>query len=114
MITLWHNPRCSKSRQALALLEEAGAELTIRRYLEDPPSLRELEAVHTALGQPRVIDMMRSREAEFKAASLSKTDNDATLIKAMADHPKLIERPVAIKGGRAVLGRPPERVLDLL
>ena len=114
MITLWHNPRCSKSRQALALLEEAGAELTIRRYLEDPPGLSELEAVHAALGHPPVIDMMRPKEADFKTAGLGKTDDDAALLRAMADHPKLIERPVAIKEGRAILGRPPERVLDLL
>ena len=114
MIILWHNPRCSKSRQALALLEEAGAELTIRRYLDDPPSLSELEAVHTALGTPPAIDMMRPKEAEFKAAGLSKTDDERTLLQAMADHPKLIERPVAIKGTRAIIGRPPERVLDLL
>ena len=114
MITLWHNPRCSKSRQALTLLEEAGEELTIRRYLENPPSLRELEAVHAALGTPPAIDMMRPKEAAFKAAGLSKTDDDQTLLQAMADHPKLIERPVAIKGGRAIISRPPERVLDLL
>lgn len=114
MITLWHNPRCSKSRQALALLEKAGAEVSVRRYLDDPPSLAELEVMRAACGSPPVIEMMRPKEAEFKAAGLSKTDDDATLLRAMVDHPKLIERPVAIKGERAILGRPPERVLDLI
>ena len=114
MITLWHNPRCSKSRQALALLEEAGADVTVRLYLQDPPTRAELEAVRAALGHPPVIEMMRPKEAEFNTAGLSKTDDDATLLQAMADHPKLIERPVAIRDGRAILGRPPEHVLDLL
>lgn len=114
MITLWHNPRCSKSRQALALLQEAGAEVTIRRYLEDPPTLAELRDVHAALGHPPVVEMMRSKEPEFKAAGLSKTDDDAILLAAMADYPKLIERPVAIKGDTAILGRPPENVLTLI
>lgn len=114
MITLWHNPRCSKSRQALALLQDAGVEVSIRRYLEDAPTRAELEAVHTALGHPPVIEMMRPKEPEFKNAGLSKTDSDETLLQAMADHPKLIERPVAIKGDQAVLGRPPEDVLKLL
>ena len=114
MITLWHNPRCSKSRQALALLEEAGAQVAQRRYLEDAPTLDELKAVHAAMGHPPVIDMMRPQEAAFKAAGLSKSDDDATILQAMADHPQLIERPVAIKGDRAVLGRPPEAVLSLI
>lgn len=114
MITLWHNPRCSKSRAALALLEEAGADIVVRRYLEDTPSLDELKAVQAALGNPPVIEMMRPKEPEFKTAGLSKTDDDATLLQAMAAHPKLIERPIAIKDGRAVLGRPPEDVLSLL
>lgn len=70
MITLWHNPRCSKSRQALALLEEAGAKVAIRRYLEDAPSLAELQAVHRALGSPPAGEMMRPKEPEFTAAGL--------------------------------------------
>ena len=114
MITLWHNPRCSKSRQALALLQDAGADITIRRYLEDAPTLAELESMHAALGHPPVIDMMRPKEPGFKAAGLSKSDDDATLLQAMADHPKLIERPLAFKGDQAALGRPPENVLKLL
>ena len=112
-VTLWHNPRCSKSRTALKLLEDAGATVAVRLYLQDPPSLADLAAVHKALGRP-AIDMVRTGEAAFRAAGLSKTDADAALLQAMADHPILIERPVAIRGGRAVVGRPPEDVLTLL
>ncbi len=114
MIDYWHNPRCSKSRQGLALLEEHGAKLTLRRYLEDAPSLAEITAAWEALGKPPVAQMMRTGEKTFKEAGLSKTDADATLLAAMAAHPILIERPLAIAGTRAVIGRPPEALLDLL
>lgn len=114
MITLWHNPRCSKSRQALALLEEAGASVTVRRYLEDAPSEAEIRAAHEALGSPPVIEMMRPGEKTFPEAGLTKTDEDGTLIAAMARHPILIERPIAFARDRALIGRPPERVLDLI
>ncbi len=114
MITLWHNPRCSKSRQALALLEDAGADVTIRRYLEDAPSADEIGQVRKLMGNPPVIQMMRTGEAVFKELGLSKTSDEADLIAAMAAHPILIERPVAIKGNRAVIGRPPENIRDLL
>ena len=112
-LTLWHNPRCSKSRQALALLEDRGAELTVRRYLDDAPSLDELRAAQAALGVP-AIEMMRPKEAAFKDMGLSKDADDATLLAAMAQEPKLIERPVLFSDGKAVIGRPPERVLGLL
>ncbi|GAA6199242.1 arsenate reductase (glutaredoxin) [Aquicoccus sp. SU-CL01552] len=114
MIEYWHNPRCSKSRAGLALLEEHGAELAVRRYLEDAPSAEELAAARAALGNPPVIEMMRPGEALFKELGLSRTDSDEKLMAAMADHPRLIERPLAISGDRAVIGRPPERLLDLL
>lgn len=114
MIELWHNPRCSKSRAALALLEERGANVTVRRYLEDSPSAEELAAARVALGNPPVIEMMRPGEKTFKELGLSRNDDDATLMAAMAAHPILIERPLAIAGARAVIGRPPEKVLDLL
>ncbi|MBV2360082.1 arsenate reductase (glutaredoxin) [Thalassococcus sp. CAU 1522] len=110
---LWHNPRCSKSRQALALLEQQGADVVVRRYLDDPLSPDELRTVLTALGL-RAIELMRVNEPEFRAMGLSRDDDDATLIDAMARAPKLIERPVLIVGDRAVIGRPPKRVLDLL
>ncbi len=114
MITLWHNPRCSKSRQTLALIEEAGAPVNIRRYLEDAPSVAELEAARTALDNPATVQMMRKGEAIFKELGLSKDSPDTDLINAMADHPILIERPIAFKGTRAIIGRPPEAVKDLL
>ncbi|MFZ7091912.1 arsenate reductase (glutaredoxin) [Primorskyibacter sp. 2E233] len=110
---LWHNPRCSKSRQALALLEENGATVELRKYLDDAPSLIELKAAQKALGLP-AIAMMRPNEAEFKAMGLAKTDDDEKLLAAMATAPKLIERPIAFAKDRAVIGRPPERVLELL
>ena len=114
MIEYWHNPRCSKSRAGLALLQERGAEVTVRRYLEHAPSADEIAAVRAALGQPPAIDMMRPGEALFRQLGLSKGDDDATLMAAMAAHPVLIERPLAIGRGRAVIGRPPERLLELL
>ncbi|HBS51192.1 MAG TPA: arsenate reductase (glutaredoxin) [Rhodobacteraceae bacterium] len=114
MIELWHNPRCSKSRAALALLEERGAEVRVRLYLKDAPMGDELTAARAALGNPPAIEMMRSGDKLFKELGLSKADPDEALIAAMAAHPPLIERPLALKDGRAVIGRPPERVLGLL
>ncbi len=114
MIEIWHNPRCSKSRQALALLRDRDVDIQERRYLEDAPSRAELTRARAALGNPPAIEMMRRGEKLFRELGLGKTDDDATLMQAMADHPILIERPLAISGPRAVIGRPPERVLDLL
>ncbi len=112
MIEIWHNPRCSKSRQALALLEERG-DVTVRRYLDDPPTLAELRDAQAKLGLA-AIDMIRTGEADFRGLGLSKTDSDDVLLAAMAEHPKLIERPVIFSGGKAVIGRPPERALEVL
>ncbi|SEQ47237.1 arsenate reductase (glutaredoxin) [Thalassovita taeanensis] len=112
MITIWHNPRCSKSRQALALLQERGP-VTIRLYLQDAPSIDELYAASTALGLSPIA-MMRTGEAVFKELNLSKADPDVTLIAAMAAHPILIERPIVFSDSRAAVGRPPEAVLALL
>lgn len=114
MITLWHNPRCSKSRQTLAVIKDAGASVTIRKYLEDAPSAAELHAALLALGNPPAIQMVRKGESVFKELGLNKQTSDADLIAAMATHPILIERPIAFKGQRAVIGRPPEAVKDLL
>ncbi|MBA83992.1 arsenate reductase (glutaredoxin) [Thalassobius sp. S69A] len=111
MITIWHNPRCSKSRQTLALLE--GREVEVRKYLEDAPSVDELRAAQAALGL-RAIDMMRPKEALFKELGLTKDTPEAALLDAMAAHPKLIERPIVFANGKARLGRPPEQVLEIL
>ncbi len=113
MIEYWHNPRCSKSRMGLALLEERGAEIEVRKYLENAPSVDELRAVQSLLDLP-AIKMMRTGEKRFKELGLSKDAPDAELIQAMADNPILIERPLAISDGNAAIGRPPENLLALL
>ncbi len=114
MIEYWHNPRCSKSRAGLALLQEHGVEPTVRLYLKDAPDADQITAVWRALGSPPVIDMMRTGEKLFKELGLSGDDSETTLIAAMAAHPILIERPIAMSGTRAVIGRPTEAILDLL
>lgn len=113
MITLWHNPRCSKSRQTLALIEEAGVPVTVRRYLEDAPTRDEIVAARDTLGL-RTIEMLRTGEKVFKELNLTKDSSDDMLLNAMAAHPILIERPIAFAQGRAVIGRPPEAVRVLL
>jgi len=112
-VTIWHNPRCSKSRQTLALIEEKGIAPKVRRYLEDAPSEAEIRAALAALGL-RPIEAMRVKEKEFKEMGLAKDSDDDTLIAAMAEVPKLIERPIVFAAGKARLGRPPEQVLDIL
>jgi arsenate reductase len=111
MTTIWHNPRCSKSRQTLALLEEKGLTPKIRKYLEDAPSATEIKDVLKKLGKSP-LELVRTNEAEFKELGLKGASDDA-LIAAMASHPKLIERPVVIEGESAAIGRPPESVLAL-
>lgn len=113
ILTLWHNPRCSKSRHALALLKERGQSPELRLYLTDPPSIGELETLHSQLTRP-VIAFVRTKETAFKAAGLSLETDDATLIAAIAKHPILLERPILVAGNRAEVGRPPEAVLTLL
>ncbi|MDA5555162.1 arsenate reductase (glutaredoxin) [Shimia sp. MMG029] len=112
MITIWHNPRCSKSRQTLALVEEQ-SDVTVRRYLEDAPSAEEIAEVQQLLGL-KASEMMRTKEKRFAELGLSKTDDDATLRAAMAENPILIERPIVLTNGKAAIGRPPEAVLDIL
>ncbi|GGE39473.1 arsenate reductase (glutaredoxin) [Actibacterium pelagium] len=112
-VTIWHNPRCSKSRQTLALLQENGVDPIVRKYLEDGPTEAELREAAAKLGIT-AIEMMRTKEAEFKAQDLSKDSDDDTLFAAMASTPKLIERPIVFKDDKAAIGRPPEAVLDIL
>lgn len=112
-VTIWHNPRCTKSRETLALVEQQGITPTVRRYLDDVPSEAEIREALTALGL-KPIEAMRTKEAEFKAMGLKKDSSDEVLIRAMAEVPKLIERPIVFSGGRARLGRPPEQVLEIL
>lgn len=113
-LTLYHNPRCSKSRGALELLEARGLQPQVVRYLETPPSASELKSLLGKLGITARA-LLRSGEDEYKALGLSDTRlSEAQLIEAMAEHPKLIERPILIAGNKAVIGRPPEKVLELL
>jgi arsenate reductase (glutaredoxin) len=112
-LVIWHNPRCSKSRGACTLLAEHGAVAEERRYLDDPPTREELEAVLRKLGTADPRDLLRTGEPLYRELGLADADR-AALLDAMAAHPKLIERPVVIRGERAVVGRPPERVLELL
>ena len=113
-VTIWHNPRCSKSRQTLALLRDNGVEPAIVEYLKAPPDAAALKAVLKKLGlKPR--DLMRKGEAAYKERGLADPAlTDEALIEAMVADPVLIERPVVVKGGKAALGRPPEAVLDIL
>ena len=113
-IKILHNPRCSKSRQTLQLITEKGIEPEIIQYLKTPPSKEELEEILDLLGlEPR--ELMRKKEKEYKEAGMDNPDLDReALIQGMVDHPKLIERPIVIKGGKAIIGRPPEQVLDIL
>lgn len=113
-VEIYHNPRCSKSRQTLQLLNEQGVEAKIIKYLETPPDKATLERILDMLGmQPR--DLMRKKEPEYKQAGLDdpSLSRDA-LIQAMIEHPKLIERPIVVKDGKAALGRPPESVLEII
>ena len=112
-VTIWHNPRCSKSRQTLALLEENGAAPKIRPYLNDPPNSSELRAALEQLGI-NAIDLVRRGEKAFKEAGLSPDSSEADLIAAMVKHPILIERPIVFTEKGAAIGRPPEAVLDIL
>jgi arsenate reductase len=112
-IVLYHNPRCSKSRAALGLLRERGVEPRIVEYLATPPTRDELEALRRKLGlEPRA--WLRPKEEAYAAAGLSEGSSEDAVLEAMAAHPILIERPIAVRGERAVVGRPPERVLELL
>ena len=114
MTTIYHNPRCSKSRETLQLLQEKGIEPDVVLYLETPPDAKTLQSLLKKLGlKPR--ELMRSKEAEFKEMGLQAPDlSDDQLIAAMVACPKLIERPIVVNGSKAALGRPPENVLDIL
>ena len=112
--TIYHNPRCSKSRQALQLLQSENVDTTVIEYLKTPPSAQTLKEILSALGmKPR--DLMRKNEAVFKSENLDSSDiDDDELIRKMTEHPILIERPIVLTEKGVVVGRPPERVLELI
>lgn len=114
-IKIYHNPRCSKSRETLALLQEKGITPTVVEYLTTPPSVADIEKLLKMLGFADARQLMRTKEDIYKELKLA--DNNVTqaqLIQAMHDNPKLIERPIVVKGKKAKLGRPPEQVLEIL
>ena len=113
-VKIYHNPQCSKSRQTLQILQGEGVEAEVIEYLKQPPSRSELIEILQALGlKPR--ELMRQGEAEYKQAGLDDPSlSDDQLIQAMLDHPRLIQRPIVVKDGQVIIGRPPERVLDIL
>ncbi|MWK58565.1 arsenate reductase (glutaredoxin) [Metapseudomonas otitidis] len=113
-MTLYHNPRCSKSRGALELLEARGLTPTVVRYLETPPSPAELKTLLARLGIG-ARQLLRTGEEEYQSLGLADAGlSDDQLIDAMSQHPRLIERPILVVGDKAVVGRPPEKVLEIL
>lgn len=112
-LKIYHNPRCSKSRQTLALLEENGHTPEIVTYLTDTPSVAELQNLLSMLGMSSAQDLMRKGEVVYKELGLKTVEDEAELLKAMVANPKLIERPIVVKDGKAAVGRPPESVLAL-
>lgn len=113
-VTIYHNPRCSKSRQALELLRKYGIEPTVVEYLKHPPGAEEIREILGRLGiEPR--DLMRKKEETYRENRLDDPElSREQLIAALAEHPVLIERPIVVAGDRAVVGRPPEKILDIL
>jgi arsenate reductase len=112
-IEIWHNPRCSKSRQTLEILRKRGYEPKVVLYLEKPPSRERISEVLKMLDIP-ARKLMRTGEDEYRTQRLADVDDEDELIKAMFHTPKLIERPVVIHDGKAAIGRPPEGVLKIL
>lgn len=113
-ITIYHNPRCSKSRQTLSLIRDHGIEPVIIKYLKQPPSPDELKRI-TELLDVRPRDLLRSGEDEYGELGLDdKTLDDETLIRAICEHPRLLQRPIVIAGQNARIGRPPESVTEIL
>ena len=110
---IYHNPRCSKSRNTLSIIQEMGNEVEIIEYLNSPPTAKELEVILEMLNiQP--IELIRKDEIIWKEKYRGKQMTDDEIINAMRENPKLIERPIVIKNGKAIIGRPPEKVLNLL
>ena len=110
---IYHNPRCSKSRQTLQMLQDKGVDVEIIEYLNDIPTVAELKDILQKL-EMKPEQVLRKGEAVFKEKFKGKTLSDTEWINAMVENPKLIERPIVIKGNKAVLGRPPENVLELI
>ena len=113
MIKIYHNPRCRKSRETLELIREAGHEPEIIEYLQNPPTESELKELLDGMDK-KPLELIRKGEEIFKSKYKGKTFPDAEWIKIMVENPKLIERPIVVKGKEVILGRPPENVKDIL
>ena len=113
MITIWHNSKCSKSREALKLLEEKGGRFEVFKYLDTPPSREEITLLLKKLGIS-ARELMRTKEDLYKELSVAKIADEEKLIDLLAEHPKLIERPIIIDVNRAVIGRPVEKVVEFI
>lgn len=114
-VTIYHNPRCSKSRETLALLEQHGVQPQVVLYLDTPPAVAELKKLLQQLGFTSARELMRKKEDLYKALKLAdETLSEEQLLQAMVANPKLIERPIVVKGDKARIGRPPEQVLEIL
>ena len=112
-VTIFHNPRCSKSRSSLAILNDQGLEPKIRLYLENPPSAEELTSI-LAMLNISARDLLRKGEPDYKTLNLADPSiSETEIVIAMTEHPKLIQRPIVIKDGKAAIGRPPELILEL-
>lgn len=114
-VTIYHNPRCSKSRETLTLLQEQGIEPQIIQYLDTPPDAATLKTLLKDLGFSSARQLMRHKEDIYKELNLADESlTEEQLIDAMVNHPKLIERPIVVKGKKARIGRPPEQILEIL
>ena len=112
--TIWHNPRCSKSREALSIADENGVEVTIIKYLNESPSREELSETLKLLGFSTAREWMRTKEDIYKELNLQDIEDEEKLLEAMFQNPKLMERPVIIKGNKAIIGRPTSIIAEFL
>ena len=113
-VTIYHNPRCSKSRETLNLLQSKNIEPSVVEYLKTPLSHEQISTLVSQLGFNSARNLMRTKEEQYKALNLKDENSESVLIDAMVNHPKLIERPIVVNNNKAALGRPPENVLSVL
>jgi len=113
-ITLWHNPKCSKSREAMSILEEKECQVEVIKYLEVQPDISTIKEVLNKLELSSARNLMRTKEDIYKELNLKEENDEEKLIEAMATHHKLIERPIIIKGSKAIIGRPTSKIAEFL
>lgn len=113
-VTIYHNPRCSKSRETLALIEQNNVTPSVVEYLKTPLNHEQIAELVSQLGFSSVRQLMRTKEDAYKALNLKEENSESALIAAMVENPKLIERPIVVNNNKAALGRPPENVLSVL